>query len=143
MSSIIYDHLLTCDRQSEASEQLISKAIDSWEKSHIINNPPILSGPSPSITIPQVAFIMATSDAVAEKFLRPDMHRLFKLALNEAKSSMVSSCRTNAVVEKIKNTAMKSPSFEIGTTQEQMDGDPFNDGDQEVELEDEPQNPNF
>lgn len=142
MNSTIYDHLLTCDRQSEASEQLVAKAIDGWEKSHIINSPPILSGPSPSITLPQVAFMLATNDAVAEKFLRPDMHRLFKLALNEAKSSLVSACRTNAVVEKIKNTSHNAQIFDIGTPQDQMENGIWGLPEDE-EGEQEREEPNF
>jgi hypothetical protein len=121
MITTIYDHLLTCELRSGVMDNMVFKLQDTWEKSHILNNPPTLYGPSPSVTLPQVAFLLASHDQFTEKFLRPDMVRLFRLALNEAKSSLVSHCRTNPTIDSILRTAMVAQTHEIGTDLTQED----------------------
>jgi hypothetical protein len=135
MSPTLYDHLLTCDTRSDLMDNMVNKLNDTWEKSHILNTPPILHGGSPSITLPQVAFLLASVDPFAEKFLRPDMLRLFRLALNEAKSSLVSHCRTNPTIDLIRNSANQATQYPIGA-ELTPDGDPIEENDLDEDGED-------
>lgn len=129
MNVTLYDHLITCDTRSDLMENMVHKLNDTWEKSHILNTPPILNGPSPSITLPQVAFLLASVEPFAEKFLRPDMVRLFRLALAEAKSSLVSHSRTHPTIDLIRNSALIANQYPIGA-------DMDNAGDEHLEEDD-------
>jgi hypothetical protein len=100
----LYDHLLTCTLKPQATTNLIAGLTKNWEQAFILNNPMALHGPSPTITNPQIAYLLATNKAFAEKFLRPEMQRMFELAIAEAKGSLVSHARTHPMIQKVRQT---------------------------------------
>lgn len=136
MSTNIYDHLLTCELRSATFDNINKKLEEMWEKSHVLNAPPLLYGPSPSITVPQVAFLLASYEPFAEKFLRPDMLRLFRLAVNEAKASLVSNCRTNPTIETVFNSAIRANQYPIGSDTNNPDDGMDDDSDDDLDAHD-------
>lgn len=138
----IYEHLLTCSTVPESRDSLIASIPQLWERAHSVNGSPKLSGSAPTVSLVHVAYWLQVSEQFRTTFLRPESVTRFTNAVAEARSALMSACKTHPTIEAISAKAIQST------------GDPFwgaiiatdldnNDDDNEGEDQGPENDPNF
>ena len=119
MNNGIYQHLLTCSRRAEVVDEINDEVMICWKNVAGTVGDPILSGAAPRVNLQHVAYFLLTSDAFRLRYCNPAAYLRFKSVVDETRNSLLSSIRSNPLLQQVRDRAAGQPTIELDEEGEQ------------------------